>query len=260
VGFYYYKARFYAPSLGRFLQTDPLGYAASLNLYAYVQGDPINFADPTGLIENIIVHGTRPSSDGFGFGFDNYFIDQLFRSFNDYARDAVADFAIGVASAVAEAVADADLECIAAGLAAEQLQDSGLVENRLAAASEFLGIDVADLSFVISFDRDAASPFGGAGVSDGLFITGTGAFGIVRGDSFVTGLDLDVGVSMTVVPTAGLSGLSVTAELGIVVFDMFSNRIPTNQGSVRTPGFGLSTPGFSATKSTTNTTVRICGS
>jgi|GEM_PF-2033073 len=49
VGLYYYKARFYAPSLGRFLQTDPLGYVDGLNLYAYVQGDPINFTDPTGL-------------------------------------------------------------------------------------------------------------------------------------------------------------------------------------------------------------------
>ncbi|WP_341647112.1 toxin C-terminal domain-containing protein [Thauera sp. SDU_THAU2] len=46
---YYYKARFYSPAIGRFLQTDPIGTADDLNLYAYVGNNPINFNDPTGL-------------------------------------------------------------------------------------------------------------------------------------------------------------------------------------------------------------------
>lgn len=48
---YHYRARAYAPDLGRFLQADPIGYAAGPNLYAYVGADPVNLADPLGLEE-----------------------------------------------------------------------------------------------------------------------------------------------------------------------------------------------------------------
>jgi RHS repeat-associated protein len=48
VGLYHYKARVYDPVLGRFPQTDPVGYEDDLNLYAYVGADPLSATDPRG--------------------------------------------------------------------------------------------------------------------------------------------------------------------------------------------------------------------
>ncbi|MDR4460538.1 MAG: hypothetical protein MRJ67_08485 [Nitrospirales bacterium] len=51
-GLYYYRARYYDPTAGRFLSEDPIGFrAGDQNLYNYVFNNPVNFIDPTGLVE-----------------------------------------------------------------------------------------------------------------------------------------------------------------------------------------------------------------
>ncbi len=51
-GLYYYRARYYKPEIGRFLQADEVGYEAGMNLYRYCSNNPWNSIDPYGLDAN----------------------------------------------------------------------------------------------------------------------------------------------------------------------------------------------------------------
>ncbi len=71
INMYYNKARLYSPTLGRFMQTDPLGYGDGMNWYAYTHNNPVNNRDSSGLCDGpgeercppttVIVNGQQPN-------------------------------------------------------------------------------------------------------------------------------------------------------------------------------------------------------
>jgi RHS repeat-associated protein len=51
-GTYFYRARQYDPTIGRFIQEDPIRFIGGVNSYSYLANKPINLVDPLGLFES----------------------------------------------------------------------------------------------------------------------------------------------------------------------------------------------------------------
>ena len=65
-GLLFYRARYYDPKVGRFLQQDPKGFdGGDVNFYAYVAGNPINAVDPMG--EEITLDEVLDMMDAVGY-------------------------------------------------------------------------------------------------------------------------------------------------------------------------------------------------
>ena len=47
-GLLHMRARYYSPTLRRFLNADPIGFAGGMNWYQYANGNPISYVDPSG--------------------------------------------------------------------------------------------------------------------------------------------------------------------------------------------------------------------
>ena len=67
-GLHYNDFRNYYPEIGRYVESDPIGLRGGMNTYAYVQGSPLVFADPSGLDVKVCHFPGGPTHIGFGVG------------------------------------------------------------------------------------------------------------------------------------------------------------------------------------------------
>ena len=61
-GLYFYRARYYDPSVGRFLSEDPGQFYGGMNFYSYVGNEPSLYVDPLGLLDVVYQVSKRRSS------------------------------------------------------------------------------------------------------------------------------------------------------------------------------------------------------
>jgi RHS repeat-associated protein len=67
-GLYYYRARYYDQTTGRFVSEDPIGFRAGKNFYRYVRNSAINRSDPSGMytLQNFTPQGAAQMTIAIG--------------------------------------------------------------------------------------------------------------------------------------------------------------------------------------------------
>jgi RHS repeat-associated protein len=150
IGLQYSRARMYSPTLGRFMQTDPIGQRQSPNLYTYVLANPINLIDPLGL-EALNQNNATAAHLLFGPGFNTGAVNV---NFNSSLPQALGRSAITLGNQINVSGTSISAETLFHELTHVWQFQSGLDETDLflAQLNDLLGEDPYD--YTIDVDSD----------------------------------------------------------------------------------------------------------
>jgi RHS repeat-associated protein len=153
-GLLYYRARYYDPTAGVFLQRDPAGFVDGYNLYGYAGNSPLSFRDPFGLEELTGIGWLDNALWKVGEWRDNTFGAEN----ADAVRDAVATTLGKGQQALRESEV---VDAVQTGLDAVSMSEVPVVSQAAGAASGGLDLAKGDLA--------------GAGLAAAGMVPGAGA-------------------------------------------------------------------------------------
>jgi len=143
-GLYYFRARYYNPYIGRFMQQDPIGYNDGVNLYSYCGNNPLGKVDPSGLL------GIEDLPRNFG---DPIQVKIAFYDGSDKGYDLDGDGTIDTATGVEFLEAANDFKITVNGQEYDAFFDMSTAENvgdfirSWIVRLDFFGYEVADAYF-----------------------------------------------------------------------------------------------------------------
>ncbi len=145
-GLYYYRARYYDPTLGMFLTEDPKGFRAGANFYICAKNNPVNKNDPLGLdAEGDLALGDMMDADqisGAGSPYVNAFYNQVGKG---------GMIAAGISAAPLMVAAGPELAGL--GAAASQVTIGGTTLGQIGAASGSAGLVNGGLTFTFDLAK-----------------------------------------------------------------------------------------------------------